>query len=538
MIKTTDIQVQSPLHYRYVNDRQFQREFFEYEKTNMSYEKRIQDIKKRTYLYDDLYRIIYQTMASTEGLTEQTKAYLEDIQQHRAMFVVGGQQAGVLTGPLYTVHKAMTAILLAREIRETYGVAAVPLFWVAGEDHDIEEVNHAYVPYKGRAQKINGPAVPNDRKMVSATVYDKDEMKNFVKHVFRQFSETAETKHLLQKIMQVIEEEKTYTRFFLRLMNDLFKEEGLLYIDAADPAFKQIQSDILTQMILHEEKLNESVRKKEARLNEEMQTAPIALDRSNSNLFYVTEGERYLLRRTEDGTYTTDYNIWSGTQEDLLMLAQEHPECLSNNVVTRPLMQEAMLPTLSFVAGPGEIAYWAVLKEAFHLLNLKMPIIEPRLSLTIVSRPVQRALQSVGITVEQVLEKRLPQYINSWKKEQKNEAFTDELMKAKQVLYEQYERMKATTDQVSLKKAMEQNYKYHLQQFNWLEKREMQLIMEKNEARMHQFQLIEEQLYPAFQLQERLYSPYGYMNEFGKKFIKILLSYEYTFGGEHQILYL
>lgn len=538
MIEATKVQVQSPIHYRYVQDEKFQQQFFEYEKTQVAYEQRIQDLKERTYPYDELYQIIYQTMASTGGLTEQTKAYLEDIQQHRALFVVGGQQAGLLTGPLYTVHKALTAILLARDIRATHHVAAVPLFWVAGEDHDIEEVNHTYVPREGRAQKVNGPYMFNDRRIVSETVYDATEMKRFIELIFRQFPETEETKPLFQKVMQAMEEEQTYTRFFLRLMNDLFKEEGLLYIDAADPAFKNIQSEALSQMITFEKEINDSVRKKERELNEVMEVSPIALERSNSNLFYVHEGERYLIRRTSQKNYEADYKMWSGTKEDLLNLARTCPKCLSNNVVTRPLMQEAMLPTLAFVAGPGEIAYWALLKEAFHLMELKMPIIEPRLSLTLITRPVQRALKQVGLTAEEVLEQRLPKYVTSWKKEQQNEAFLRELTETKQMLYERYDHLLGTTEEVALQQSIKRNYEYHLKQFTWLENREKQLMMERNKTKIQQFQLIEEQVYPDFQLQERLYSPYGYINQFGRNFIKILLSYEYTFGGEHQILYL
>ncbi len=538
MIQTTTVEVQSPLHYRYVQDEQFQKQFFEYKREDVSYEERIQYIQQRTYAYDDLYEVLYDTMAATEGLSEKTEQYLEDVRLHRAMFVVGGQQAGVLTGPLYTVHKAITAILLARKLRAEYQVAAVPLFWVAGEDHDIDEVNHTYVPYEGKAHKINGPVSTNDRQMVSATKYEPKMMIRFVEHVFRQFPETEETKPLFQKITSIIREEQTYTSFFLRLMNDLFKDEGLLYVDAADPAFKKMQSHYLYEMVMNERAINECVQAKEVQLTEVMQTTPIGVEEENTNLFYVVNGERYLIRRTEEGMYEADYGMWSGSKEQLLVLAKEHPTCLSNNVVTRPLMQEAMLPTLSFVAGPGEIAYWALLKEAFHLLELKMPIVEPRLSLTLVTRPIQRALKNTGLTAEQVLNKQLPKASLDWKQGQRNEQFVQELMKAEALLYEQYKQLEETAQTNALKEAIRQNYHYHKKQFKWLETREEQLVMEKNRVKVEQYRSIEEQLYPSFSLQERLYSPYVYMNTFGKNFIKTLLSYEYTFGGEHQILYL
>ncbi len=536
-VEQTAIEVQGAFLTKYMNDETMRHRFFEYDQSEEHYKQRIEEVQKRTYQYDSLYTIIQKTMERTDGESEATNRHLEEIRAQEALFVVGGQQAGIFTGPLYTVHKAVTAIVRAKQLREQYGIKAVPLFWVAGEDHDIEEVNHFYVPLRGKAHKVNGEHFIQDRQMVSTVIYDQEKMKELLHYLFRTFEETAYTKSLFATVERALTSSTTYTQFFLKLMNTLFKEEGLLYIDAADPLFKEIQSDAYVCMIENERMINRLVREKEQLFFEEEGRYPIQLQEENANLFYVEHDERFLIE-WKNGRYEADRNRWSGTKEDLIQLAKKSPERLSNNVVTRPLMQEAMLPTIEFVAGPGEIAYWALLKEAFVQLQFKMPIIVPRLSITICTRPVQVRMKQLGIEWGQVFRNELLELRRDYLKRYQNESFHTQLREIEHTLYEQYRQLEKVANTTEIKQLVRQNYTHHVRQLNYLKKREQLAVRRQHEATLKKFDDIAEQLYPGGSLQERFYSPYAYLNVYGPAFIRDLVQTNYTFDGKHQIVIL
>ncbi|RKJ14836.1 bacillithiol biosynthesis BshC, partial [Butyricicoccus sp. 1XD8-22] len=155
-------------------------------------------------------------------------------------------------------------------------------------------------------------------------------------------------------------------------------------------------------IIWHNEKIAEVVVAKEQLLNDSGYGTPIEANVNNANLFYVRDGERFLLERRNNHFVNDQANV-KFTKEELLNIAEQTPENLSNNVVTRPLMQEMTLPVLAFVGGPGELAYWATLKDAFSVLNLQMPIIVPRLNLTIVTRQVEQILAEKQLSVLDVI---------------------------------------------------------------------------------------------------------------------------------------
>ena len=116
---------------------------------------------------------------------------------------------------------------------------------------------------------------------------------------------------------------------------------------------------------------------------------------------FMTRVEFFLSRK--DGYFVNDSSGIRFSKAEMLRIAKEEPWLLSNNVATRPLMQDMVFPVLAFVGGPGEIAYWAVLKEAFHHLDMKMPIIVPRMSMTLVTPQVKHALDEKSFTVEDVM---------------------------------------------------------------------------------------------------------------------------------------
>ncbi len=521
----------------YNEDKEFLHTFFDYGNEGSSYPKRAAELSGRPFERRQLAETVRSFMEPF-GISASAEKHIKELAEN-AVAVIGGQQAGILTGPLYSVHKAITVILLARKQREALGIPVVPVFWVAGEDHDLNEINHTFTELNGRAVKQQYREKFILKLMASDATYDQVQMTSFVKGIFSKFGETSYTKDLLDEVLEAVQQEKTFTQFFVRLMNGLFQEEGLLFIDSAYKPLRQLETDYFVQLIEQSEQLAEKVAQKEELFAAQGFGSPIGAERDAANLFYVHETGRVLLTR-KDGYFVNDSSGLRFTTADMLEIAKEQPWLLSNNVATRPIMQDLVFPVLAFVGGPGEIAYWAVLKEAFHHLGLKMPIIVPRMSITLVTPQVQQALEKKSFTVEDVMSGQVFTARERFVEELRDEDFNSALNDAEKMLTSQYEKIAQLSVQQGpmMQELVQKNLLIHTKQVNYLKNKAEDAVLLKHAAAIHQFDILEGELFPEGALQERLYTPYPYLNSYGPTFIKDLLQLPFEMDGKHKIVYL
>ncbi|WPK12052.1 bacillithiol biosynthesis cysteine-adding enzyme BshC [Lysinibacillus louembei] len=514
--------VQNEILAQYWNEQSTIHDFFDYAFNEDAFQARAQYLATKTYDTAQLSKII-QLYMTPFGLSEASKHHLDELAAG-AFVVVGGQQAGLLTGPLYSVHKAISVILLAKEQREKLGKPVVPLFWIAGEDHDIEEINHTYTAVDATLKKRAYKERSKRKTMASTTAINKEEMEQFVRTVFADFGETAHTKDLLHNVLMHLQTSTTFTDFFTALMNELFAKHGLLMLDAAFSAFRQYEAKFFVRLIERNEEIAQGVVLQEEAFNQAGYGKPIEATASNANLFFVQEGERFLLER-KDGYFTNTLGHIKLTKEQLLEVAQQTPEKLSNNVVTRPLMQEMTIPVLAFVGGPGELAYWATLKPAFSLLELQMPIFAPRLNITLVSRAVQPLLTQHNLTVLNVMEGKVEQLKNRFIEQVQDEQVKEKIAQMQQQLLAHYEELEHYLDgqQLNLHNIVEKNKQYHCMQFDYLASKIEQEILQKHDVKIKQFDLLLTELFPNNNLQERLFNPYQYLNLYGSTLIDSLI---------------
>lgn len=509
--------------------------FFEYQLREESYQKRVDYLKTKQYdtkRLSDIIRSFMEPFGLSEKVNENL-SYLAD----GSPVIVGGQQAGILTGPLYSVHKAISVILLAKEQSEKLGLKVIPLFWVAGEDHDIEEINHTYTIVKAEPKKRVYSERKNRKTMASTTEINKQELQKTIDEIFKDFGETAYTQSLYQFMLDSIDESKTFTEFFVRCMNSLFKNEGLLMIDAAFVPFRKFESDFFGQIIKNNENIAEAVVQKELLLNDSGYGTPIEASIDNANLFFVRDGERFLLERKENLFINATANV-TFTKEELLEIAKQNPEQLSNNVVTRPLMQEMTIPVLAFVGGPGELAYWATLKDAFTVLDLQMPIIVPRLNLTLVTRQVDQLLQEYQLTVEDVFNGKVPEMKKAFIQSVQDEEAIKQLEHLNDILDEKYQVLlqHLNEQELHLEEIVEKNKTYHLTQLNYLKTKIEQQVLIKHDKIIRQFKTISSEIYPNDNYQERVFNPYQYLNIYGPTLIKDLLQLPIKASNVHYLV--
>ncbi|MEW9501401.1 bacillithiol biosynthesis cysteine-adding enzyme BshC [Jeotgalibacillus marinus] len=494
---------------------------------------RMKELQERKFHRHSLAECIDNYMADLP----QSSAVKHSINKLRedGLVVIGGQQAGLLTGPLYTIHKVISIIQLAKQQEKALGHPVIPVFWIAGEDHDFLEINHVYVENDLQLHKKGYPERVLDKRMASATEFDRDTMKKWVRSIIREFGETTHTSALLTQLDEAINQTSTITKFFAHLIMNMFKEEGLLVIDAADLSLRKIEQPFFQQLLNESDRITELVHKQQALVQENGFNPMIDIASNAVNLFITIEDERILLFKTEQG-----YEDKSGqlvlTKEELEAVIEKSPEKISNNVVTRPMMQEWLFPSLAFVAGPGEIAYWAELKTAFEKMEMKMPPIVPRLNITIVERDISQKCAELQLELATVLEHGTREQKEKYLKSVKDETMDKYIEETEKWLEQQYEKITSEADSMhpGLSSIVSKNLSIHQQQLAFLKKKTDDHIALKNKVMLSKYDRIASSLKPGDGPQERMWNVFYFLNRYGTDFVTQLTSIEYQFDGDHK----
>ena len=525
----------SPFYKAYLEDSASLSSFFHYEWNQEDLNKRLQETDYSKHKRVELAGVITSYMDQF-GISEKSRKHIEELKDN-GVVVIGGQQAGILTGPMYSIHKAISVIVLAKRQREIQGIPVIPVFWIAGEDHDIDEINHVYIEKSRKLQKLVFPERSKLKKIASETTFTKETMLAYLEEIFKSLPETAHTKKLYSKFTHFVEEHSNFTTFFSAIMNELFYEEGLLMVDAAYQPLRQLESDYFVQMIEQSSDLASLVFQKEQQLDQLGYGSPIQAKETAANLFYVEDGERFLLER-ESNSFVHEAKGISFTKEELIAIAKDQPEKLSNNVVTRPLMQEMVFPVLSFIGGPGEIAYWATLKDAFQLFNMKMPVITPRLSISLVTPKVQSLLDKLEFSIPDVWSGEVELSKARMIEENQNKDVSLFIQSIKDDLASKYEELDQLLkrNDIKLTSLVEKNLDFHAKQLTFMENAVEDTILTKLDSSIYRYDQLMIQLMPNGGLQERTYSPIQLLNEKGQDLLVELLQVPYEFNGKHHVV--
>jgi bacillithiol synthase len=473
--------------------------------------------------------------------SEAVNNSLAKLKQLNSVVVIGGQQAGILTGPLYSIHKIISIIKLAEEKERKLGVPVIPVFWIAGEDHDFHEVNHVFMPVEQRVDKWSYPEKIKQKKMVSDIILNKEVCRNWVNNVIENFGETSHTKQLINFAEESLLKSSTFVDFFATIVMELFKDYGLLIVDSGDHDFRLLQKENFSEQIEHHREITNYLLEQQSVISKSGFPITIESNENAANLFYYNPKsfERILLEfDSETNTFVGKSGVVSFTKEELIDIAYQNPAKLSNNVVTRPLMQELLFPTLAFIAGPGEISYWAELKLVFEHFKIKMPPIVPRLNITLLERAIESDIHELKLELFAVLSRgsveERNQYLDSIKDREVSELFTT----LKTQLLKQYELIEAKTNQLdrSLLPLLKKNENYILKEIGFMETKLEESVQSKYNVILSKFNRVDLSLRPDGFPQERIWNVFYYLNQYGPDFIKELMELEFEFDGRHKVI--
>ncbi|RAP76668.1 bacillithiol biosynthesis cysteine-adding enzyme BshC [Paenibacillus montanisoli] len=454
-----------------------------------------------------------------------------------APVIVTGQQAGLWTGPLLVIHKAVTAISAAREASAQAGTQVVPVFWIAGEDHDWDEANHALVRNAATGlTRLSMQRPKGARTAVSRTALSQETLADAVQQLAATLPDAAFKPELIEMLGRFAERSETLSDLFAHMIGWLFGKAGLVLMDADDANIRQLEAPMFGRMLAQSDELEAAYARSAASLQAHGFAPQAEVAPGSANLFLFDEGERVLLHK-EGGLFRNRKGTKSWTTEQLSGWAETEPQRFSNNVLTRPIMQDYVLPVLAAVLGPGEIAYWALTGEAFRVLGMDMPVIVPRMSFTLVEDKVAKHMHKYGLSYDEVVF-RFSDRRAAWLKERDEAGIEAGFAAAVAGVEALYEPLRALTAAVEngLGDLTENNLRRIKEQVQYLEKRTQEAHARKYGSALRQLDWIALSLWPEGKPQERVLNATDFYNRYGRGWIDKLLEVPCDKLGGHYLI--
>ncbi len=472
------------------------------------------------------------------GAGEETLKNLELLRESDCIAVVSGQQAGLFTGPLYTVYKALSAVKLAGCLQQR-NTKAVPVFWIAAEDHDFAEV--AKAEFIGRDCQLKNVAVSSEMhregRPVGHVKLDEsiDAVVNELFELLPASEFAADMKALVKSAWQP---GRGFVDSFATMMTALLGRYGLIFLDPLDPELKQIAAPLYSEAARRAPEIASALEQRSAELERTGYHAQVLATANSFPLFLHDEGgARHAVTRVENGKYKTKDVEKEYTAEELAALALEQPERFSPNVTLRAVVQDYLLPTIAYYGGAAEIAYFAQTAEVYRVLERPATPILPRSSLTMIERHTGRVLERYDLNLADFfegLEPVIKRVVEEHLAAGSAKLFAD----AEQNVNHELDRLRRelSTIDPTLASALETGRKKINYQLDGLKQRFVRAQMTRDEAAHRQLQRAFDQLYPNKDLQERHINITSLMALHGTYVIEWIFNAINLGSNEHQVV--
>jgi bacillithiol biosynthesis cysteine-adding enzyme BshC len=446
------------------------------------------------------------------------KNNLHRLFKQQALCVTTGQQPGLFTGPLYTVHKAMAAIALARQLETQLGEPVVPVFWVAGDDHDFVESSRANIltvrndiesltlserasdaPARPMYREPLGEAVATALQSLVAATPDtefKDVVLELVKRHYRPDADVATA--------------------FSGMLSEMLGRFGLLVFRPYHLAAKRVAAPLVLRAIHRAADAEAALDQRAAQLRDADRPAPIKVGTGTTTVMLEAELGRDRLVM-DAGSFRTRRSGEQYSVAQLEEIALNEPMSLSPNVLLRPVIQAGMLPTLAYVAGPGELAYLPQADPLYALLNVEPQQLVGRWAGVILERRILKVLDKFGISAAE-LSAPVGQLEGRLVRDEMPEDAADAISKLRTVLSAEYQRLAsaAITLDPTLAKPIGSEEHNALRRLGDLEKKIVGQLKKQNTTVAEQLAKARVNLYPLGRPQERVLNVLPYLIRYGE----------------------
>ncbi|MBX2897215.1 MAG: bacillithiol biosynthesis cysteine-adding enzyme BshC [Cyclobacteriaceae bacterium] len=412
------------------------------------------------------------------GLTQKN---LESLKDHNTFTITTGHQLNIFTGPLYFVYKIVTVINACKQLKQHYpNYNFVPVYWMASEDHDYEEIKYfrafgkKYVwetDQTGAVGRFNPKSIEKLFDQVQGDI-----------SIFK----SAYTKN------------KTLSGAVRQYVNDLFANEGLVVVDADHPKLKRILAPVIKADILAHTPAK-LVNQTNQHLEKTGYHPPV--NARDINFFYLNDSLRARIEKRGETFYVLDSKL-SFSSEEIQARIESNPEEFSPNVILRPLYQEMILPNLAYVGGPAELVYWLELKKVFDHVAQPFPILMPRNFALVVDAPTDRKMKKTGIDLKLFFAQK--NFIfNHWVLQNSTQELTiGKEMKQVSALFENLQ-AKATAIDATLSQFVGAHAQRTANALNHIEQKMLRAEKRRHSEKLQQIEAVKDTLFPNGNLQER-----------------------------------
>jgi bacillithiol biosynthesis cysteine-adding enzyme BshC len=335
--------------------------------------------------------------AAVRPTSASAAARLARFVEEGGAMVTTGQQAGLFTGPMYTINKILSAIRLAQALEARLGVVVLPVFWAASEDHDFAEVNHTYLT--DGAGKLHRLAVAaTDGRPVPMSEMRLGEDVETVSCALRDLvAGLGDNSVDLREILSGYRAGETVAGAFRCTIERLFAGFDLLVTDAADPRVKRASLPVLLGDVEHAAEHERLVRERSAEMEAAGYAPPVTVRPGAANVFFHGPAGRERLAKTRDGWIAREAGI-RFTLDEIAGRMRAEPAAFSPNVFLRPVVESSVFPTLAYVGGPAETSYFAQIGPLFQAFGIIPPVAFPRFTARLVPDDVAATAAELAVT--------------------------------------------------------------------------------------------------------------------------------------------
>jgi bacillithiol biosynthesis cysteine-adding enzyme BshC len=476
------------------------------------------------------------------GASEATLRNIKTLGEADCLAVVTGQQAGLFSGPLYTIYKALSAVKLA-ECLTLRGLKAVPLFWIATEDHDFAEVAIAeFINRECALEKVSVPPDTHTEGVPVGQVTLDASVAAVVDSLLKLLPANEFSADLEQLLRSSYARNEGYGDAFARLMSALTAKYGLIFLDPLDAELKELAAPIYACAAKQAAEIAGAIAKRSRELEQAGYHAQVTAFENSFPLFlHVENGARRALSRNEAGKYQPKGSkaAVAYSAAELADWALREPQRFSPNVTLRAVIQDFLLPTIAYYGGAAEIAYFAQTSEVYRLLDRPVTPILHRASITLVERHTWRTLERYGVTLkdffggyDQVVATVVNQYLGKETAaafDHTTQAFSREL----DALQQKLSQVDPTLAEALDKGRAKINY-----QIDGLRTRFQRAQISRDEALQRQLERAFDLLYPEKNLQERRINITSLLARHGRYVVDWIFDAIELGSNQHQIVYL
>jgi len=471
------------------------------------------------------------------GAGEETFRNLEKLKSSRAVAVVTGQQTGFLGGPAFNMYKALTAIRLAQILTEA-DYLAVPVFWLATDDSDFEEVHStSFFGEDDELFTVGYQDVENDRSRMAGTV-SLENVEECLEHLQSRGPKGEFKAEILDMLRETYHPAKNFGEGLGSWLSRLFEPYGLVLFDALTPGYKRNLKSLFQVAISQRSQIVEALTRRADLLREKGFSPQVKVSDSESLIFWKEGERRYKLEYGGKGGYErkTDLSVKLSGEELLKALDDEH---LAPNVLLRPILQDHLFPTVAYVGGPSEVAYFSQIGAISQFWGQEMTVF-PRVGVTVVDRKSQRLLKKYGIKASDLLQltseevsHKILQGSDSGQILERLKGVRSNIKAQLNSLQEELQKADPTVAEMLV--GTEKKMVYQIEK---LEKRFVSNHLTRAENLGQHLDYLYSRLYPKGKLQERVVNFNQFLSEEGTPLVERLMEAVNPFCPSHHLVYL